>query len=733
MTGVSGGPRWRGAFSLTLLLSATLLFAIQPMIARMLLPRVGGAAAVWSTCLVFFQATLVGGYLYAHVSTRRLSLGAQVLVHGLLLAVAALVLPIAAASLGQPPPTSTPLPWLLRSLCLTVGLPFLALAATTPLVQTWFARAVPAANAYSLYAAANFGSFLGLLAYPLLMEPELDVDAQSRLWATGFAITAALILGCGVAAWRRGGAAPASMPTVAETAPPGARLRWVILASLPAALTISVTTYISTDIAAIPLVWVLPLSLYLLTFVVAFARSSHGRLLRILVPIAILPPIAGMLTDSTRPAWLHVPAHLAAFFVVSLACHQALARSRPGHARLSEFYLWLALGGAAGGIVAAILAPLIFRAPIEYPIGLLLAAYAGLRREEPGRRFSLADLLAPALTAALVVALASLARGLAWAPSALATQALTFAPGLLVAALFWPRPQAYVLALGAMFIVGSIATGAARQVLVVVRSFYGVHRVQLDDSERFHVLLDGSTIHGLQPIDPARRRECLGYYSGFGPAGQVFGTMERRPEWAQAPQIAVLGLGAGTLACYTRPGQQWTFFEIDPAVVRLASTPRYFTYLADATAPIAIVIGDARLSLAESAPRPYHLIVVDVFSSDAIPVHLLTREALKVYLDHLAPGGLILVHISNLYLDLRPVLGAIAHDAGLVAVASSHEPGSTAAAEGVFPSEWVVLARNQEDLGNLATDPQWSVVPPEESSVWTDQHASLVSVLKLRR
>jgi hypothetical protein len=733
VTDAPGAPRWRGAFSLTLLLSATLLFAVQPMIARMLLPLVGGAAAVWSTCLFFFQATLVGGYLYAHVSTRHLSIGAQVLVHGSLLACAALVLPIAAASLGAPPPTANPLPWLLRSLCLTVGLPFLGLAATTPLVQTWFARAVPTANAYSLYAAANFGSFLGLLAYPLVVEPALDVDEQSRVWAAGFAVTAALIFGCGVAAWRKGGALPAPRPALAGPAPFGARVRWVVLASLPAALTISVTTYISTDIAGIPLVWVFPLSLYLLTFVIAFARSSTGRLLRVVVPIAILPPIAGMLADSTRPAWLHVPSHLIAFFAVSLACHQALARSRPVHARLSEFYLWLALGGATGGIFAAILAPVIFRAPIEYPIGLLLAAYAGIRREAPARGFARVDLLAPALSAALVVAMATLARNLDWPPSALTTHALTFAPGLLVATLFWAKPRAFVLALAVMFTVGGVATGVARQIVVVVRSFYGVHRIQLDDSRRFHVLLNGSTIHGLQPIDPARRRECLGYYSGFGPAGQVFESMARRAEWAEGPQIAVLGLGAGTLACYARPGQRWTFYEIDPAVAKLASGPDYFTYLADAPAPVDIVLGDARLSLARSAPQPYNLIVVDVFSSDAIPVHLLTREALRVYLDHLAPGGLILVHVSNLYLDLRPVVGAIAGDAGLTAYANSHDVGSTAAAEGVLPSEWVVLARDLSDLGNLATDPQWSAVPAGGSRVWTDQHASLVSVLKFRR
>ena len=284
-----------------------------------------------------------------------------------------------------------------------------------------------------------------------------------------------------------------------------------------------------------------------------------------------------------------------------------------------------------------------------------------------------------------------------------------------------------------MFIVGGVATGVARQTQLGVRSFYGVHRIQLDDSERFRVLLNGSTIHGIQPIDPARRRECLAYYSRIGPAGQVFATMTGRPDGARTAEIAVLGLGAGSLACYARAGERWTFFEIDPAVVTLASSGKHFTYLADAAASISVVIGDARPAIARSAPTLYDLIIVDVFSSDAIPVHLLTREALKVYVERLAPEGRILVHISNLYLDLRPVVGAVAQDAGLVAVANSHQVDPSTAAEGVFPSEWVLMARDKADLGPLALDFQWQAVPGSPSRIWTDQHASLASVLKLRR
>jgi hypothetical protein len=721
---------WRSAFSLTLLLSAALLFALQPMIARLLLPRVGGAAAVWTTCLVFFQTALVAGYFYAHVLTRRLSVRRQVLVHAVLLATAARTLPVDIASMGTPPISASPVLWLLGVLTRNAGLPFIALSATTPLLLSWFSRARPTSDAYRLYSASNLGSFIGLLAYPLVIEPALDLRTQSHWWAIGFVATGMLIVGGGIATWRR---ALDLAPDLERSPRPEwtDRARWIVLASLPASLTISVTTYISTDIAAIPLVWVLPLSLYLLTLVLAFARPSTSRLLQLIVPISLLPPAVGMLTGVTRPVWLHVPLHLVAFFAASLACHQALARSRPHHDRLPEFYLWMALGGAAGGLATALIAPVIFSTPIEYPIGLLLTAFAGTTRDRLRARIRWSDLAAPAIAALLVVSLAGIARWLGWSAAAYATRGITFIPALIAAVLFWPRPRAFMLALAATFIAGSLASGIARQTLVTLRSFYGVHRVDLDDSNQYHLLIDGSTIHGIQALDPDRRHECLSYYSRIGPAGQAFDALLARPETGAPHEIAVLGLGTGAMLCFAGDGQSWTFFEIDPAVVKLAGDPRYFTYLSDAAAPVSIVLGDARLSLARDGSARYDVIVVDVFSSDAIPVHLLTREAMSVLLERLAPGGVILFHISNLYLELRPVVGAAAHDAGLTAFGTSHEAPSSAA--DVYGTEWVAVARSPRDFGPLTSDPRWTEVSGTELPVWTDQHASLVPVFRLRR
>jgi hypothetical protein len=718
-------------FAVTLTGSAALLFISEPMVARMLLPVAGGAAAVWTTCLVFFQVTLLCGYLYAHLSTRHLTVPFQVMLHVTLLVAAAIVLPIDVAGFGSPPPGATPIPWLLRALSLTIGLPFLALSGTTPLAQSWFSRARGDADAYVLYSASNFGSVAGLLAYPLAIEPQLRLNTQSFAWTVGYGVVLALIALCGVAA--RG----ASGSSASTTERPGAesvsgerRLRWVVLAALPSSLTLSVTTFISTDIAAIPLIWAAPLALYLVSFIVAFAWPGKGRWSSLVVPIAILPPIIALLTDSSRPAWLQIPSHLLTFFLLSLACHQALARSRPGPARLPEFYLWLALGGAMGAVVTALVAPLVFRTPVEYPIGLLGACYFGSARPSGApRRLGMADAIFPLAAALLVAVLARVADYIGWPPSALATRGLTFAPSLLLAVLVWPWPRRYVVTIASALVAASLASGTAAQTLAVVRSFYGVHRVQNDDARQFHMLFDGSTIHGIQRMAPEPRRDCVGYYSHVGPVGEVFDMLRRE---GATRDIAVLGLGAGSLACYAEPGDRWTFFEIDPTVATLARTPAYFTYLSGSPVASDVVIGDARLSLAARESTRYDLIVVDVFSSDAIPVHLLTSEAFRVYAERLAPQGRILFHTSNLYFNLRAPVGAAALSTGLSAVARRHEVDAKAAEGGLFPSEWILVAQNPEDLGRFPSEPEWRSIEPG-AAAWTDDHSSLLSALTWKR
>ena len=725
-------PLLSGLFAVTLAGSAALLFISEPLIARMLLPVAGGAAAVWTTCLVFFQVALLVGYLYAHLSARHLAMPLQVVAHVAVLLVALVAIPFDVTGLGSPPPGTTPIPWLLRTLSLTIGLPFVALAGTTPLVQSWFSRAGAGASAYVLYSASNVGSVAGLLAYPAFIEPAMRLNAQSRGWRIGYGMVLCLIALCGILANRcsRTVHSEERRTSIASPVSRNVRLRWILLAAMPSSLTLSVTTFISTDIAAIPLLWVAPLALYLVSFIIAFAWPGRGLWAPRVVPIAILPPIISILTDSSRPAWLQIPAHLATFFIVSLACHQSLARGRPEAARLPEFYLWLALGGALGGLTTALIAPLIFQSPIEYPIGLLCACYmATARLDTPRRGFTSVDAIFPAAAALLVVVLARLAAHLEWAPSALATRGLTFGPALFLAVLMWPWPRRFIATIAAGLAAGTVASATAGQTLVVMRSFYGVHRVQDDDARQFHMLFDGSTIHGIQRVAADRRRDCVGYYSPGGPVGEAFAMLRRE---GRLRNIAVLGLGAGSLACYAEPGDRWTFFEIDPAVVTLARTPAYFTYLSDSPAPSDVVIGDARLSLASQPDAAYDLIVVDVFSSDAIPVHLLTSEAFKVYLDRLVPRGRILLHTSNLYFNLRAPVGASAYSVGLSAVARRHEVDSDQAERGVFPSEWILVARTPEDLAFFVDAPEWRKVDAA-SPPWTDDHSSLLSALTLRR
>jgi hypothetical protein len=725
----------RALFAFTLFFSAALLFLIEPMIARMLLPSLGGGPAVWNTCLVFFQAALLGGYLYARVTTRVLPARGQVAIHAGVLAMAALVLPISIRTFGILPSSAQPVLWMLATLGLSVGLPFLALAATNPLLQSWFGQTWPGGKKtgpYRLYSASNLGSFVGLVSYPFVVERAFDLEAQRRLWAIGYGLVALMVVACGGFAWRSAQARfPAAAPGRGAAVTGTDRLRWAALAFVPASLTLSVTAYISADIAAIPLVWVVPLSLYLISFVIAFAHPHVGRAMRLLLPIAVLPPIICVLTDSTRPAWLQIPTHLVTFFLVSLACHQALASRRPETDHLPEFYVWLAAGGAAAGLFNAFAAPILFRTPVEYPIGLLLGCYAGTRGTV-ARPFVWADAAVPALAGALVPAGSALTLLFGWAPSALATRGLTFGPALLIAAFSWAWPLRYVVALAAILSTGALASRVTGLTLDVERSFFGVHRVMLDDTRAFHEIVDGSTIHGVQAIDPARRRDCLAYYSRIGPAGQTFAMLAATRE---PHEVAVLGLGAGVMGCYAMAGQRWTFFEIDPVVIALATKREYFTYLADAPGAVQIVVGDARLALGRlpSSSQPYDVIVLDTFSSDAIPVHLLTREALQTYLRHLAKGGLILFHVSNLYFELGPVIGRLARDAGLVALIQRHAATEGEMQLGIFPSEWVAVSRNLDDLGALTADRRWERATWDGGPPWSDQFSNVLAALQWRR
>lgn len=725
-------------YALTLGLSAALLFAAQPMVAKAVLPLLGGAPAVWTTCMVFFQAVLLGGYLYAHAATRRLGIRAQAALHAALLIGAFGLLPLgvdeaSALSLG---PGSSPVRWLLEQLVVSAALPFLAVAATAPLLQRWFAGAGHGASGdpYFLYAASNLGSLAALLAYPLLIEPRLPLAAQERWWTLGYAALGFLTMAC---AWTRLWAGPVPLGAAAGSEPPSQHepsiwLRWVFLAFVPSSLMLGVTSYLSTDIAPMPLLWVVPLALYLLSFVLAFARRPivpRGWAARgVPAGVMVLALVLGL--GLVQP--FLVPLHLLTFFLAALACHEALARSRPGAAGLTAFYLAIALGGALGGAFNALVAPVLFDRLAEYPLALVLACLAasasGVLRLPANRRTWAAELAIPA--AVLVLAGAAVVDYRGWSRSAAGSLGVMLASGLLALACWTHRrrPLRFALTVGAALLASGLSAGVNGRVLHQERDFFGVLQVTVDPSSQSHRLFHGRTLHGQQSLDPALRHEPLSYFARSGPIGDVFRAFQARPANGSQTQVAVVGLGAGSLACYARPSERWTFYEIDPAVARIAADRRYFTFLSDARAgSLKVVLGDARLRLRDAPPHGYGLIVLDAFSSDAIPVHLLTREALRLDREKLAADGILALHISNRYIDLEPVLGALAEDAGLVCrVRRDLELSPAEARAGKQRSIWAVMAARPADFGPLADDPRWQPARRQAGlAVWRDDFSDL--------
>ncbi|MGH2351166.1 MAG: spermidine synthase, partial [Chloroflexota bacterium] len=690
-------------YTATIFTGSALLFLVQPMFGRMLLPLLGSSPTVWNTALVLYQGGLLAGYGYAHLTTTWRGVRRQAALHVVLLALPLLALPIDLPAGWTPPAREWPIPWLLATMLVSVGLPFFVVATSSPLLQRWFAGTghPAAADPYFLYAASNLGSLLALLSYPLLLEPRLGLTAQSQLWSAGYGLLALLTLACGLALWRAHGELAATPSRRSQVPSPKSqvtnrrlrtwdlglgtwwrrRLRWLLLAAAPSSLLLSVTAHISSDIAAVPLLWVIPLAIYLLTFVLVFARRpllSHRLMVRAL-PFVLLPLVVALAVRATQPILPLMALHLAGLFVVSMVCHGEVAADRPPSHYLTEFYFWLALGGVLGGAFSALAAPLLFNTVAEYPLALVVACLAGYRhhdapddRDDRGERRTTAGRRERVLDVGLPLALGALAAGLLLRgrEGGLTTSAvgiaLVFGPVALICLSFRRRPLRFGLAIAAILLASAQFYVDRGDVLLVERSFFGVHRVRratLEPDTSYHVLVHGTTVHGLQSLDPSRRQEPLLYYHSSGPVGQIFRALG--PGDAARP-VAVVGLGAGGLACYGAPGQRWYFYEIDPEVERIARDPQYFTFLRDCPPDVQVILGDARLSLTEAPPGAYHLIVLDAYSSDAIPIHLITREALAIYLDKLAAGGVLAFHISTRHLDLAPVLGRLARDAGLV-------------------------------------------------------------------
>jgi spermidine synthase len=732
-------------YGATLCLSAFLMFLIEPMVAKMVLPIFGGSPMVWNTCVAFFQITLLAGYAYAHRFLQWADRPHRAALHLVVALLPFCVLPFGLAAGWTPDPTWNPLLSILTLLVAIVGLPFFVLAMTASTLQRWFASTDDrsARDPYFLYVASNAGSLIALLAYPVLIEPALTVRQQTRIWAIMYGFFVVLSAICFLAAWRRRHSCGSmTAPVHADTAVTSTSAvswtrtgRWIALSFVPSSLMLAVTTYLSTDIAAVPLLWIVPLAIYLLTFVVAFSSRGAGTaaLAARLMPVLILPVALMMVVRGAGALAFIIPLHLLTFAVIALVCHRELAVDRPPVDHLTQFYLWISVGGMLGGVFTALVAPLVFKSILEYPLGLVIACFlrptlSSTVSNARGETRGLFRMLLPALGVGLLTMLPLVAMHRLDAP-----------PGIILAALGLPAVLSFRhsrdlmrfgCCIAAMLLAGEAVTAGYGRVLDSARTFFGVYQVSTDVTGRYHVLFHGTTLHGMQSRDAARHDEPLTYYHRTGPFGQAFAAL---PIATTTTNVAAVGLGVGSLATYVRPGQRWTFYEIDPEVERIARNRAYFTYLSDCGARCQVVLGDGRLGLVQASPQQYGLIVLDAFSSDAIPVHLLTSEALTLYVTRLSPGGAIAFHVSNRHLSLGPVLHRLAATHGLVAVEQPQAISHAEEEAGKSPSDWVIMARSRTDLGSLASDPRWHTPSVStQTPFWTDDFSNIVSVMSFR-
>jgi hypothetical protein len=668
----------------------------------------------------------------------------QLAIHAALLVLPLGVLPFSIVSGAPGTGALAPTLWLLRALALAIGLPFFVLAAGAPLFQKWLAgsRLPGSGDPYVLYAASNAGSLVALAAYPVLIEPSLGLARQAFFWAAGYAAYVALALGCAVRAWR--GAAPvegegAPAGPEADEPPAARRLHWIALAAAPSSLMLGVTSLLTADAAGLPFLWILPLGLYLLSFVVAFARRARPAGLTERLPIAAVVFMLLWLIKATEPLAVIVGAHLMAFFVAALVCHTELARLRPHPRHLTAYYACVGLGGVIGGAFNTLIAPVVFHDWVEIPLAFTAVCLLRPARNEAAAGFRWSD---PALAAGLGLLTAALVKaGDVLGATGQAREVLTLAIPVLLTFLLSQRRYRFGLAVGAVLWAGSLDTSVRGRVELTARSFFGVHRVTRADAVEdgapvaFRKLYHGSTIHGVQHIDaatgaPVRPREALGYYSPSSPIARLFRSF---PDGARPKRVGLVGLGAGSLLAYAEAGERWTLFEIDPLVKRIAEDDRLFSYLPEARkrgVTADVVLGDARLTLA-AAGGPFDVLVLDGFTSAAVPVHLLTREALELYESKLDPSGVVACHISNRHLDLAPLVRGAAEDLGLAwSVDVQPEAPPSAAAGYVLASRWVFLSRRSESLRARGLPWMLELAPRTRGRVWTDDRSDLWSLFQ---
>lgn len=744
-TPTRSAPRW--LFIVTILVGSFLLFLVQPMVARMALPRLGGAPAVWNSAMLVYQALLLGGYAWAHW-IGRFSLKRQVMLHGGLLILAAIVsLPVGLANLTPPGDNQVFLfvPWLLLA---SVGPLLFAVSAQAPLMQRWFADGAPGANPYALYAASNLGSFGGLIAYPLLVEPTMHLDWQSMGWSALYLVLIGLVIACGLMAARVSASAPASATAEGGESRPKSKIAprtialWIALSAVPSGLMLSTTTHLTTDIMAMPLMWAIPLGLYLLSFSIAFSEGSmlKGFFGLLAPPMLFLTGGVSMLSQGSGGLVI-AASSLIMLFTVAVALHSRLYSLRPAPEQLTLFYLVMSIGGALGGLFCALIAPLLFDWVYEHPLLLVAAALLlplpplvpwgnWLRLNAQGHRIiSLALALVALLIGGWLVQ-----NWTGWFDALeLAAIGMLVIIGLM--AIGWRF--AYVVTLLSLMIgFGGAETLQMSTTGERVRSYFGVYTVREDVQNKRRLLTHGTTLHGTQLTSPGLELTATSYY---GPTTGVGLAFSRAAElYGPNARISVVGLGSGTLACYRKPGQVWEFFEIDPAMVHIARDSGQFSFFPRCAQGVPVRIGDARLKLQEVPEHSIDLLAVDAFSSDAIPLHLLTEEAFGVYQRAISRDGIVLVHISNRYINLEPVLHAMVLHDGWTAMLRYDQP--TAEDEGLARtgSIWVAMSRDPAAMQRLVAASsneadgrgEWEPLDKsEEARLWTDDYASVLPLI----
>jgi hypothetical protein len=748
-------------YGTAIFIGSFLLFLIQPLVGKILLPCLGGAPAVWTTCMLFFQTALLAGYLYAEKSIKRLGSEKQSVIHLLLMVLGFLLLPLDVDFSNLDQAFDSPVSWLFARLTGSIGFLFFLISANAPLLQRWYSEAgqSDSEDPYFLYSASNAGSLLALLMYPFFFEPLFSLTVHKHIWSALYILQTFLVAACAFSLWK--GSAKISARTRLEekfydaTLSWPVAMKWVLWGFIPCSAMLGVTTHIATDIASGPLLWIFPLSIYLISFILVFARTNRYRAIawdRIFLPMSAL--IATMyFFGLTERSWFSIPLHFFFLFTVCMAFHARLANDRPVPALLNSFYVWMSVGGILGGLFNGILAPVFFKTQLEYILTIVVAvltatfSYESQADEEFSFWRELFVIFAMILILMCFASFSEITADklVSW------LGALAVTSVFVVIHLFYRfRKMAGILFLLGVFMSLFYMTNNER-ILFIGRSFFGIHKITRiktgadfvdadlklpSGKDVFYCLSHGTTLHGVERKVDVRPLLPLSYYSREGPVGNIFrAALINR--WAE--NVAVVGLGCGTIAWYGRPWQNFDFYEIDPMVVSIASNPDYFTYLKSCKADYRIIVGDARVQLGKAPDHKYDLLIIDAYSSDSVPVHLLTKEAFAMYTSKIKPDGMLVLHISNRYFKLSPIIAGIFAELGISGREKLDDPKNYSIKydwydeEQLSKSFWVAGSKSEERLASLHRFGKWRKMQVSRAySIWTDDYANLLQVYNWR-